>query len=74
MQSAPQIPDPAQGGEDYDQALESVHTACAQRLQRLCRTNGGVYIKAAQLLSTAQSVPVQYRRQVQASCMLAICP
>ena len=37
--------------------------ACAKRLQQLCSSNGGVYIKAAQLLSTAQSVPVQYRRQ-----------
>ncbi|KAK9795900.1 hypothetical protein WJX73_003785 [Symbiochloris irregularis] len=54
-----------QGTEGYDEALDAVHEACAARLLRLCSSNGGVYIKAAQLISTAQSVPVQYRRQLE---------
>ena len=60
-----------QDSDDFEEAISSVHAASAKRLQRLCRENGGVYIKAAQLLSTAQSVPVQYRRQGAASCMHA---
>lgn len=52
-----------QDTEGYEAALDAVHEACASRLLRLCSSNGGVYIKAAQLISTAQSVPVQYRRQ-----------
>lgn len=51
-----------QGSEQYDEALEATHIACARRLQHLCESNGGVYVKAAQLLSTAQSLPAPYRR------------
>lgn len=53
-----------QGSDGYQETMDSIHNACATRLHRLCSANGGVYIKAAQLLSTAQSVPAQYRRRV----------
>ncbi len=48
-----------------DRAL--LHEACARRLLRLCQSNGGVYIKAAQLLSTAQTAPAEYRKYAPAS-------
>ncbi|CAL8467426.1 g6964 [Coccomyxa elongata] len=47
--------------EEYRRELAMLHSACARRLVRLCQSNGGVYVKAAQLLSTAQTIPVEYR-------------
>ncbi|EIE24434.1 ABC1-domain-containing protein [Coccomyxa subellipsoidea C-169] len=49
------------GSEEYRHDLALLHGACARRLLRLCQSNGGVYVKAAQLLSTAQTVPAEYR-------------
>ena len=49
------------GSEEYRRELALLHNACARRLVRLCQSNGGVYVKAAQLLSTAQTIPVEYR-------------
>lgn len=48
--------------EAYKADMAVLHAACARRLLRLCQSNGGVYIKAAQLLSTAQTAPMEYRR------------
>ena len=39
-----------------------LHSECAAQLLRLCQANGGVYIKAAQLITTAQAAPEEYRR------------
>jgi aarF domain-containing kinase len=47
---------------EYQADMSLLHAACARRLLRLCQSNGGVYIKAAQLLSTAQTAPEEYRR------------
>ena len=41
-----------------------MHRRCAKQLLQLCQANGGVYIKAAQLVSTIQSVPKEYRECV----------
>ena len=48
--------------EAYQADLSALHEASASRLRRLCQSNGGVYVKAAQLLSTAQSIPQEYRQ------------
>lgn len=58
--------------EEYRRDLALLHGACARRLVRLCQSNGGVYIKAAQLLSTAQTVPAEYRMWVARSDPLAL--
>jgi len=49
------------GSTEHQAALAAVHRECAAQLLRLCQANGGVYIKAAQLVSTIQSVPKEYR-------------
>lgn len=49
------------GSAEHQAALAAVHRECAAQLLRLCQANGGVYIKAAQLVSTIQSVPKEYR-------------
>ena len=49
------------GSAEHTAALAAVHRACAEQLLHLCQRNGGVYIKAAQLASTIQSVPKEYR-------------
>jgi hypothetical protein len=48
--------------EAYSADLSLLHEAAARRLRQLCQSNGGVYIKAAQLLSTAQTIPQEYRK------------
>jgi predicted unusual protein kinase regulating ubiquinone biosynthesis (AarF/ABC1/UbiB family) len=48
--------------EAYHADLSLLHEAAARRLRQLCKSNGGVYIKAAQLLSTAQTIPHEYRK------------
>lgn len=53
---------PEQAGEDYQDALAEVHASLAPSLLRLCETNGGVYIKAAQLATTVSAVPQEYRK------------
>ena len=47
---------------EYRGNLALLHEACARRLLQLCQSNGGVYIKAAQLITTAQAAPAEYRR------------
>ena len=44
--------------------MSLLHKASARRLRQLCQSNAGIYIKAAQLLSTAQAVPPEYRKCV----------
>lgn len=46
----------------YRAELALLNAACARRLLALCQANGGVYIKAAQLVTTAQAAPAEYRR------------
>jgi predicted unusual protein kinase regulating ubiquinone biosynthesis (AarF/ABC1/UbiB family) len=48
--------------KEYQDSLALLHEACSRRLLALCQSNGGVYIKAAQLITTAQAAPPQYRR------------
>ena len=52
---------PEQAGQDYQDALAEAHASLAPSLLRLCETNGGVYIKAAQLATTVSAVPQEYR-------------
>ena len=47
---------------EYRSNLAQLHEVCARRLLNLCQANGGVYIKAAQLITTAQAAPAEYRR------------
>jgi predicted unusual protein kinase regulating ubiquinone biosynthesis (AarF/ABC1/UbiB family) len=42
-------------------ALSALHSAAAARLVRVCRANGGVYIKFAQFASSLQQVAPEYR-------------
>ena len=50
--------------EAYQADLSLLHKASARGLRQLCQSNAGIYIKAAQLLSTAQAVPQEYRKCV----------
>ena len=50
--------------EAYQADLSLLHKASARRLRQLCQSNAGIYIKAAQLLSTAQAIPQEYRKCV----------
>ncbi|KAL6757375.1 ABC1 family-domain-containing protein [Haematococcus lacustris] len=57
------------GGEDpeseeYQGQLSALHTYWAQQLLRVCRANGGVYIKAGQFASAFGAVPREYRVQL----------
>ncbi|KNH08152.1 hypothetical protein XU18_1265 [Perkinsela sp. CCAP 1560/4] len=48
-------------GDDY----KSCHRRCARRVYDLCQRNGGIYVKAAQLLCTANySIPVEYMEEL----------
>ena len=51
--------------EEYLADLSLLHIASARRLRQLCQSNAGIYIKAAQLMSTAQAIPQEYRKCVQ---------
>ncbi len=50
--------------EAYQADLSLLHKASARRLRQLCQSNAGIYIKAAQLMSTAQAIPQEYRKCV----------
>ncbi|KAK9835033.1 hypothetical protein WJX81_005614, partial [Elliptochloris bilobata] len=60
-----QAANPESGNKEHKAALAAVHRACAEQLLQLCQRNGGVYIKAAQLVSTIQSVPKEYRETLE---------
>lgn len=56
-------------GLDYYKRRElenwtSLHQVWASELTSLCKTNGGVYVKAAQLVSTFGAVPMEYRTKL----------
>lgn len=56
---------PSKAGTDYEAALEMAHQQCADRLLKLCQTNGSLYVKAAQFATTIPSVPAPYRRTLE---------
>ena len=45
-------------------ALDAAHERCAARLHAMCTTNGGLYVKAGQFISTAGGVPLAYVREL----------
>ena len=47
---------------EYQAALKEAHQQCADRLVSLCSQNGGIYVKAAQFVSSIQTTPIEYRR------------
>lgn len=47
--------------QDFQEALNALHTHWAQKLLDVCRANGGVYIKAGQFASAFGAVPREYR-------------
>ena len=48
--------------QECKDALSHTHHVLAQKLLRVCQSNGGVYIKAAQTFSTIQAIPKEYRK------------
>eukprot|EP00200_Dunaliella_tertiolecta_P002129 CAMPEP_0202345886 /NCGR_PEP_ID=MMETSP1126-20121109/4923_1 /ASSEMBLY_ACC=CAM_ASM_000457 /TAXON_ID=3047 /ORGANISM="Dunaliella tertiolecta, Strain CCMP1320" /LENGTH=529 /DNA_ID=CAMNT_0048937235 /DNA_START=217 /DNA_END=1806 /DNA_ORIENTATION=+ len=53
-----------QASAAYQDALSEQHNQCAIKLLRVCRANGGVYIKAGQFASAFGAVPIEYRRKM----------
>ena len=49
-------------GEEYQAALQAMHTHWAEKLLHLCRMNGGVYVKAGQFCSTFGALPREFRQ------------
>lgn len=47
--------------QEFQDALAQLHTHWAHRLLAMCRTNGGVYVKAGQFASAFGAVPREYR-------------
>ena len=60
------------GSEAYQADLSLLHIASARRLRQLCQSNAGIYIKAAQLMSTAQAIPQEYRKCVPEDLVILI--
>ena len=46
--------------------MRQAHERTAARLRALCDANGGIYAKAAQVLSTSAALPGAYRTQLSA--------
>ncbi|MEW5315817.1 MAG: hypothetical protein WDW38_007221 [Sanguina aurantia] len=51
--------------EEYLAALSLQHTRWAEKLLHVCRTNGGIYVKAGQFASAFGVVPMEYRKTLQ---------
>ena len=48
--------------EEYKEALHRKHEELAQSLLKLCEDNGSIYIKAAQFVTSIQTVPAEYTK------------
>ncbi|KAK3265306.1 hypothetical protein CYMTET_25999, partial [Cymbomonas tetramitiformis] len=49
-----------QAGE-YAVVLSKLHDRNSQRLLTLCRTNGGIFVKAGQIVAESSALPLEYR-------------